>query len=93
MNLSVDHTRVRVRLKLLGEEASNVNSCDSVEVAVVVVPLLVDPQVAPTVPDGDEVVVVDTDAVDGIATAHHSLGKFSLHHSNKHNTSDSPLSP
>ena len=63
-------------LVLLFEEGSNVNVGD--EVDLVVVKFLVNPQVAPTVSDSNEMVGVDTDTVHRVAATNYSLNQLSL---------------
>ena len=63
-------------LEMLSEEGSNVDVGDDVDL--VVVKLLVNPQVAPTVSDSDEMVGVDTDTVHRVPATDYGVNQLSL---------------
>ena len=63
-------------MEMLDEDGSNIDCCD--DIADVVVKLLIDPELSPAVPDSDELVGVDTDAVDRVAAPHDGVRQLAL---------------
>ena len=61
---------------MLSEEGSDVDVGDDVDL--VVVKLLVNPQVAPTVSHSDELIGVDTDTVHRVAATNYGVNQLSL---------------